>query len=265
MKLRTRVLDGLYLNWALPASGLPEPPPSLRYERHAWQGSEWVFASVLLFRQQGLHLPLVPFVRLSYPQLNLRLYVLDDDGVPSVFFHTVLVPGWVVPAARAVGQLPAAAAHFRYPPPSRQVPAGSWTWRVRRGSSLRVEASQASPRVGEGPALGSWDDTVRYFRERSRGYAEVAHELRRVETEQPRVAVWPVAAEVADAGLLADCLPLAGGGDGRGGGGGGGGWPPLHSAWFCPEIPFTFELSVAAKIELSPRMPQAAASSRSGL
>jgi Uncharacterized conserved protein (COG2071) len=277
MKLRTRVLDGLYLNWALPASGLPEPPPPLRYERHPWQGSEWVFASVLLFRQQGLHLPLVPFVRFSYPQFNLRLYVVDDDGVPSVYFHTVLVPGWVVPAARAVGQLPAAAAHFRYPPPSREVPAGSWEWRVRRGSSLRVEASQSSPMVGVGPPLGSWDDTVRYIRERPRGYAEVAHELRRVDTEQPRVAVWPVAASVIDAGLLADCLPLgraAGdGGDGDGDGhaaaaggvGGVGGWPPLHSAWFCPEIPFTFELSVAAKIDLSPRLPQAAASSRSRL
>ena len=173
---------------------------------------------MLLFRQQGLHLPLVPFVRFSYPQFNLRLYVVDDDGVPSVYFHTVLVPGWVVPAARAVGQLPAAAAHFRYPPPSREVPAGSWEWRVRRGSSLRVEASQSSPMVGEGPPLGSWDDTVRYFRERPRGYAEVAGELRRVDTEQPRVAVWPVAAAVTDAGLLADCLPLGragAGGDGR--------------------------------------------------
>lgn len=259
MKLRTLVLDGLYLNWALPAAALPEPPPPLRYERHAWQGSDWVFASALLFRQQGLHLPLLPVVRFSYPQFNLRLYIVDDDGVPSVLFHTVLVPGWVVPAARTLGGQPAAAATFRYPPPSRRAtpPAAGWRWRVCRGRALEIRAREGSPGVGEGPQLGSWDATVRYFRERRRGYAEVGQELRKVETEQPRVAVWPLAAEVVEAELLEDCLPL--------GEASGDGWPPLHSAWLCPEIPFTFELGVARKLALSPHLPQAAASSRSPL
>jgi Uncharacterized conserved protein (COG2071) len=253
MKMRTRVVDVLYLNWALPADALPEPPPSLRYERHPAQGRDFVFASALLFRQQGLHLSLVPFVRVSYPQFNLRLYVVDADGVPSVYFHTVLVPGWVVPAARAMGQLPAAAAHFRYPPASRSEPAAEWSWRVRRGGALEVTARPGAPATAEGPRLGGWDETVRTFRERSRGYSEVDGALRRVETEQPRAAVWPVAAEVTDAALLSECLPMP---DGAA-------WPPLHSAWICPEMPFTFELDVAPKIELSPRLPQAAASSRS--
>lgn len=260
MKLRTRVIDGLYLNWALPAAALPEPPAPLRYERHAWEGGDRVFASALLFRQRGLHLPLVPFVRVSYPQFNLRLYVVDGDGVPAVLFHTVLVPGWVVPAARAVGQLPAAAAQLRYPAPSRRQPAARWSWRVRRGGgALRVEARPGSAAAGEGPRLGSWEDTVRYFRERDRGYAEVEGALRRVEAEQPRVAVVPVVAEVTETGLLAECLPLGGAGDV----GAAVGWPPLHSAWLCPETPLTFALSGAPKIELAPRMPQAAASSRS--
>ena len=56
-------------------------------------------------------------------------------------------------------------------------------------------------------------------------------------------------------GLLARCLPLAGGG----------GWPPLHSAWLCPEVPLVFEFGTARELELGAgRLPQAAASSRSG-
>jgi hypothetical protein len=127
---------------------------------------------------------------------------------------------------------------------------------VRRGSdAFEVRARLGAPAVGEGPRLGSWEATVRHFRERPRGYAEVGRELRRVDTEQRRVAAWPVAAEVVESALLADGLPLAAAG----------GWPPLHSAWLCPEIPFTFELSVAPRLELSPRVPQAAASSRSSV
>jgi hypothetical protein len=257
MKLRTMVRDGLYLNWALPLAALPAPPSPLRYEVHRWQGDERVFASALLFRQQGLHLPLFPLVRLSYPQLNLRLYVVDGDGVPSVLFCTVLVPGWVVPAARLVGRQPASPARLRFPRPSRQLGAESWLWRVRRRrAGLEVEAGQGPPVVGEGPELGSWDETVRYFRERRRGYAVAGGKLRRVETEHPRVAAWPVTAAVSDRGLL---------GAGLGPGMVGREWPPLHSAWLCPEIPFTFELSVAPKLEMPSRVPQAAASSRSRL
>ncbi len=254
MKLRTRVLDGLYLNWALPAAALPEPPAPLRYERHRWGGGEWVFASAILFRQTGLRLSAVPFVRLSYPQFNLRLYIVDGDGVPSVLFHAMLVPPWVVPAARAVSGQPAGSARFDYPAPSRRTGADHWSWRVHRGSDFAVAARQGSAPPGEGPDLGGWDATVRYFRERDRGYGEVAGGLRRIDTEQPRVAIWPVVAEVVDTALLTELLPL-----------GGAPWPALHSAWLCPEIPFTFEMGVVPRLELSPRMPQAAASSRSSL
>lgn len=256
MKLRTLVRDGLYLNWALPAAALPPPPPSLTYEVHSWQGSRWVFATALLFRQQGLHLPLFPYLRLSHPQLNLRLYVVDGDGVPGVLFRAMLVPRWVVPAARLVGRQPASGARFAYPQPSRRPGEESWSWRVERGGrALALTARPASPAVGEGPDLGGWEKTLRYFRDRPRGYAELGGRLRRIETEQPTVAVWPLAAEIDDGTLLTSSLPLAAGD----------GWPALHSAWLCPEIPFTFVLGRVPQIDLSPGVPQAAASTRSRL
>lgn len=257
MKLRTVVRDALYLNWALPAERVPPPPPPLRYELHSADGREWVFASALLFRQEGLHLPLLPFLRFSYPQLNLRLYVIDGDGRPAVLFRAMLVPAWVTPAARLLGRQPAAAALFDYPRPSQEPEAEGWEWAVRRGHALRVRTRRAASATGEGPVLGGWESTVRYFRRRDRGYAEVGHKLRRVEAEHPPVAVWPLAAEVADAALLADCLPLTGVRRGV--------WPALHSTWLCPEMPLVFELGTVHRPELSARLPQAAASSRSRL
>ena len=99
MKLRTLLRDALYLNWALPAAAVPPPPPPLAYELHSEGGREWVFASALLFRQQGLHLPALPFARVSYPQANVRLYILDGERMPAVLFRSMLVPAWVSPAA----------------------------------------------------------------------------------------------------------------------------------------------------------------------
>jgi hypothetical protein len=106
MILRTLVRDCLFLNWALPAQLLPSPPVPLRYDTLRAQGEDWVFASAVLFRQVGLRLPHFPLVRLSYPQFNFRVYVLDGEGVPSVLFWRMLVPTWVVPGARLLGRQP---------------------------------------------------------------------------------------------------------------------------------------------------------------
>jgi hypothetical protein len=81
MLLRTLIRDCLYLNWALPVSSLPELPEPLRYESHPFQEEPHAFASALLFRNERLHLAAMPFLRLTYPQFNLRLYVLDGEGV----------------------------------------------------------------------------------------------------------------------------------------------------------------------------------------
>jgi len=254
MRLRTLVRDALYLNWAVPAEALPEPPDPLRYQLREHEGRDWAFASALLFRNRGVHLPHFPLVRLSYPQLTLRLYARDGDGTPCVVFREMLMPGWVGPAVRLVAQQPVSWARFDYPELSRDVEEGTWRWRVARDGELVVTARRGAPPVGVGPRLGGWDETVRFFRDRPRGYATTNGRLRRIETEHPDVAVWPVAAEVTDASLLARLLPL--GGDGA--------WPPLHSAFICPSIPFVFALDLVPEVELEGgRLPQAAASTRS--
>jgi Uncharacterized conserved protein (COG2071) len=252
MIVQTLVRDCLYLNWALPVAGLPEPPAPLRYELHPWRGEDYVFASALLFRHEGMHLSSLPLLRFSFPQANLRLYTLDAQGVPSVLFLSMLVPLWALPGARWMAGQPASSARLRYPRPSRTPEGAPWHWSVARGAALEVSASQGSPQMGEGPCLGSWERTVEHLRRRPRGYSATTGELRRVETSHPAAAVWPLVAEIGESGLLAATLPLAGRD----------GWPPLHSAWLCPEIPFAFQPSGVAEMEFSGRLPQPAASQR---
>jgi Uncharacterized conserved protein (COG2071) len=249
--LRTTVRDCLYLNWALPAESLPAPPMPLRYQLHSWQGRDWVFASALLFHQDSLHFAALPLLRFGYPQMNLRLCVLDDEGMPSVLFRKMLMPSWVAPGMRLMTRQPASRARLCFPRPSRDANGGPWQWRAerRRRGHLTVKAWQDSPVLGEGPRLGSWESVVRYFQERRRGYALASGALHRISAKHPPVPVWPLKAEVETDGLLPSLLDLPA--ETR--------WPGLHSAWLCPEIPFVFELGIVLRVPSAPVMPQPAA------
>src|SRR5579864_1088054 len=272
MKMRTVVRDCLFLNWALPVEALPEAPLPLRYQRHEWQGRDHVFASALLFHHDAVRWSALPLLRVGYPQLNVRLYVLDEDGVPAVLFQRELMPAWVAPGVRLVSHHPAASARLDFPRPSRQTGADSWEWRAERGGTLIVRARVHSPTVGEGPRIGGWDETVRYFQERPRGYAVQGGALHRVEASHPQVeAVWPLAAEVVEGdSLLRRLLPLAPGlpgvlrpphqvapgvpQDGHGH------LPALHSIWLCPEMPFSFVFDVVPRVHpVVQRLPHPAA------
>lgn len=254
MRLQSLVQDALYLNWALPVSALPPLPEPLRYQTFEGDGpdageEEHAYASALLFRHRGLHVPHLPLFRFTYPQLNLRLYAVDADRMPSVVFIDMLMPWWVGPAVRWVAKSPASTARFTYPRPSDEPEVGEWSWEVRQGGRLEVRARRGAPAVaGE---LGGWRETVRFFRDRPRGYLVSGGKLRRVETEYPRVEVWPMVAEVAEDSLLQRVLPVAGG------------WPRLHSSWLCPEVPFVFDLAVVPQVDLEGTLSRAAASTRS--
>lgn len=271
MILESRVRDCLFLNWAVPVSALPEPLFPLRYQTRTWQGEDYTFVSALLFQQAGLHLSNLPLLRLSHPQCNLRLAVLDGDGMPSVLFRKMLLPRWMAPGVRLVTRQPAASAQLDFPRPSRQPGEGEWHWRVisRRRGALEVTARLASPGTisgsggsgggltGVGPCLGSWEETVEYFLERPRGYGEEDGTLRCIEASHParqEVAVWPLSAEVTAADLLPALVPLSGEN------GWSTGWPPLHSCWLCPEIPFVFEMLAEPRAVAPAAVPQAAAS-----
>lgn len=247
MQLQTLARDCLYLNWALPLEAAPRLPEPLRYEVHGWEGRDHVFASALLFQLDGLHLTALPFLRITYPQMNLRLYVRDGDGVPSVLFLRMLVPLWVVPVSRLLARQPAQAARLVFPSPSRggegEREEGGWFWSIRRRGALHVVARLDSPQVHHGPSLGSWDDTVGYFRHRNRGYVLVANRLRSIKTFHPSIELWPLAVEVPRAGLVARCLDRAPADL----------WQHPHSAWLCPQIPFRFELSKARRLQLAGR------------
>jgi hypothetical protein len=238
MIFRSLLRDCLVLNWALPLSSLPPLPEPLRYQIHPWNDGPHVFASALLFRHERLRLDPVPLVRISYPQLSLRLCVLDGDGAPAVLFRSILVPGWVLPSVRLVAGQPARLARFSYPRPSKTPEAAGWRWQVTQKRSLVVEAAQGSPGVGTGPDLGSWENTTGYFHDRRSGYVLGGGGFRQVVLSPRPTALWPMKAEVDETGLLVECLPDIGTND----------WPPLHSAWLCPEIASVFEMGPVVEL-----------------
>ena len=239
MRLESRIRQCLYLNWALPAESLPPPPDPLRYEIHEDGGSRFVFLSALLFRQHRSHLPAFPFVRLSFPQLNLRAYVLDGDSVPSVYFLSIFVPSWAVLPVQLVSGQPASTARFQYPERSST---GPWEWKIRHRGGLHCRAEISSPRMAERPDLGGWEATVHSFRHRNRGYVLVGDELRRIQTEQPVVDVIPVRAEIYETDLLHHAAAADD-------------WPGLHSAFLCPEIALRVEVGTVGLPTLARRAP----------
>lgn len=246
MRLRSRIRDCLYLNWAVPVSRLPPPPSRLRYEVHYWEGEKFVLLSVLVFRHEDVHARVLPFLRLSFPQLNVRLYVLDHESIPSVLFKAVLVPAWVVLSARLIGGQPARAARFSFEPRLPQPGSASEDrpreWRVEAGGTFHCTGVPGAAIVHAGPRLGSWEQTVELLRMRDRAYVARGDDLRRIETEQPGAEVCPMRVEIHDTTLLESCLGIEG-------------WPELHSAWLCPELPMVFTLSRSETLSLPRQAP----------
>ena len=241
--LRTTVRDCLYLNWALPAESLPEPPAPLRYQRHSWQGRDWVFASALLFHQDSLHLTSLPRLRFGYPQLNVRVYVLDDEGIPSVLFRKMLMPAWVAPGVRLITHQPALARRGW----SSRGPRATWT---------------AAPGHGGPSGRGRWRCGLgRTARGSARGRAWAPGRTRCATSRTaPAAMPWRPAPCTRSPPSIRPfrsgrCRPRCGGtaccracstspAGTR--------WPGLHSAWLCPEIPFVFELGFVLRVPAAP-------------
>ncbi len=202
-----------------------------------WEGRPHSFVSAALFRLRGLHLQSLPLVRMSYPQFILRLCILDGEGLPSFYLRTVLIPGWAVAVARLAVRQPACGGGFDYPPEESAAAGGRWE--VRRGRDrLALRAEPGSPAHGPGPGLGSWERTVAYFLRRRRGYFHSGSSLRKVEFPPRGPQPVPLAVELEEVRLVAECVAQPSGER----------WPALHSAWFCPEESFLFELgSVPAR------------------
>lgn len=248
MFLSTEARDCLYVNWAVPFEEAPPLPAPLRYELHGGAGQDTVFFSALCFQMSGLHPEVLPLLRVSYPQLTFRTYVIDGDNVPSVLFVKVWVPFWVAPLTRWLGRQPASPGLFRFPPPTREMPQDQFRWRVRSQEAFEIEARVGAPIAGGRPNLGTFSRTVEYFRRRPRGYVVLGGNVRAIDRSHPQVDVLPLSVDVAESALLRAAWPAVAAET----------WQRPHSAWLCPDIPFSFELGPPLHLPL-PAMPAAPA------
>jgi hypothetical protein len=117
---------------------------------------------------------------------------------------------------------------------------------VRAGAELDVLARPGMPALGEGPCLANWGSLVDGLRHRPRGYGWSGGHLSRITTSHPATDTVPVQAEIPVSSLLRASAPPIGVDV----------WPPLHSAWLCPEIPFSFDLGLVPAFEAGSPAPQ---------
>lgn len=230
MRLHSTVHDCLYINWDLDPEAAPDLPSELTYDRRQINGQDRCFASLLLFRQRGLQLVSMPWLPLSHAQSNLRLYVVDGDGRPAVLFVAIWVPWWMSGVMRTLAGVPATSARLRFPR-GPVLPDDRRRWSIEGGSRFSVEMRAGATAGGR---LGSWRQTVEFFRHRENGYIATEGGLRRVEAVQPEAQATPVAVTVEEATLVDEAL------------GGALGAARLQSAFLCKKLPFEFELSSAA-------------------
>lgn len=242
MLFSTVLEDALYLSWAVPFEAVPSPPAPLRLERFPGPEGDRALITLVLFRQAGIRAEALGWPRLSYPQVNLRLAVLDEEAIASVLLLRELVPAWVVPIARTAGGQPASAALFGFPAPA---PAGLLeprTWSFAAGTRFEVRAQAGAPPAG---GAVSFPSAVGRVRDRPRAYLPAGGRLRRIEREHAPAEAVPAAAEVVRSEWLSARLPGVDPGC----------WSQLWSAFLVPTARLRFELEEPRAAALPAQVP----------
>lgn len=227
MRLHSTVHDCLFVNWELDPEAAPDLPSALSYDTRPIGDQERCFVSLLLFRQRGLQLVSLPWPPLSHAQANLRLCIIDAEGRPAVLFVAIWVPAWMSGLMRTFGRVPATSAGLTFPG-GPVLPEAGGHWAVDCGDRFEVTVQ---PGATAGRRIGTWRQTVDFFRLRETGYIATHGGLRRVRAVQPEAEATPVTVRIDDASLANAALggALAG--------------ARVQSAFLCEKLPFEFELS----------------------
>ena len=230
MIFRTVIQDCLCLNWAVPAEVLPPPPPPLSHDVLKTADGDFVFVSVMLFRQERL-LPAAHLPRLSQPQCQFHTFAVDGDGRDCRWVSGILLPTWLAASVRWVAGRPARGARLHFPALGAPGCSGDhWRWAVAASGRLDVEAKLGGPSGAQSPSLGSWQKTVAYFRKQRSEYVLTRGKWQQVHVERQGADAIPVAVEVVEDRLVMDQL-----------GASGGSMPQVHSSWLVPTIKTSFE------------------------
>ncbi|MCP4203724.1 MAG: hypothetical protein GY769_17540 [bacterium] len=244
MIFRTVIQDCLWLNWAVPEEALPPPPRPLTYDVCRTREGGFVFVSAMLFRQHGLG-PGINLPGVSYPQCQLHACALDGDRLECAWVFSMLLPNWLATSVRWVAGRPARGARLDYPAAGDPGRLGErWSWSVKRGSRFEVEANLSSPPPGAGPSLGSWKETLAYFRRQRLEYVLVRGKWQRVEVDRRSADAVPVRAAVLDDALVTEHLMKEGSS-----------LPPLHSSWLLPTVKTSFEYAGEGEHSALPEAP----------
>lgn len=143
--------DLLFMHWKVDADQLrAHMPPSL--ELDTWDGQAWI--GIVPFRMSGVSLrwlPDLPWVS-TFPELNVRTYVVGPDGQPGVWFYSLdASSALAVKGARWLYHLKYMHAKIRFQQ-NRNCDCGSWiryssqrTHRNEPAAELSVEYRPIGP------------------------------------------------------------------------------------------------------------------------
>ena len=252
MRLLSRLRECLCLNWAVPVTHLPPAPASLRYEVHDHRRGR-LRAGVDPpvpprrgpLRDAAAGQALVPAAQ--PPPLRPRRRGRSRGPVrrdPGAELDRRRPRSWSAASRRARRASSTRAS------PDRRPEAGSGRFSPtvgRAAAATPAPAFTASPpwarrRWAPAPRSGAGSRRSTTSACATAGYALSRGALKRIETEQPAVAVSPVTVDLRDAELP---RALLGAPD----------WPELHSAWVCPEMRMRFDLAPERALALPRQAP----------
>lgn len=137
MKWETDLRDILHLSFAVQVEELDRlVPPESAPETRFYQGAEWGFFSLVLFRQQSLRSQWSGWPRLSFNQALLQVYVRDHHQTPAVYIKRSYAGrgiGWLL---HLLGTLPTRTMSLNYPGQPR--PGGLYRWKLVNGGQVDV-------------------------------------------------------------------------------------------------------------------------------
>jgi uncharacterized protein YqjF (DUF2071 family) len=189
--------DMLFINWAVDPDAVKRfVDPRLELDTVIdSRGKSMAFASAVCFRVDEVRSSVLPLPRLSFKQVNYRLYVKADD-VPSVVFLEMKVNSRMVTTLTSFLRVPVSYEDINI----KVEPAGSESLRyVFESSGLYAEVSVGGEAVVPDPAIEH-----PFITQRLVGYAGAGDSMYRIDVQHPLLDTRPARVAGVEASTLVE-------------------------------------------------------------
>jgi hypothetical protein len=172
MNWQSRLSDVLYLNFAVNQEEVERLlPPETTVDSRLHRGEPWGVFSLVLFRHDPLRPESIGWPQFRFPQVNLRIYVKDSDGTPSVYFKQLYMSSLRAFVTRWYTHQPVTAMTLNFP--ARVHDGGEYRWNLSDRGEGNIAGKVGRDQRISGNLLGLFDseeDFLQYIRQRPLAY-----------------------------------------------------------------------------------------------